>query len=234
MNNKIKYSPGLIAKIFQLLEQKGVTDEKLEEIGIKGGIFSDMAEAIAVGRPINRPAVRSALGVGPLIRVVKKFRETVLYKPVAKKTIPERTDSLDEDLFYQTKNGLCVLGGFRKRFGSSFRKTDSAPEQSNVALELKGNSYEKIIELGFPKRHLTSFGDIAALIKMQWGGKSGILRTDSLGNIFYVEGKFGQVFVVKVYWPTNDCYWGVEGWEFDRGGFWDAGRQFLCPGTAKL
>ncbi|GEM_PF-1400464 len=233
MNNKIKYSPGLIAKIFQLLEQKGVTDEKLEEIGIKGGIFSDMAEAIAVGRPINRPAVRSALGVGPLIRVVKKFRETVLYKPVAKKTIPERTDSLDEDLFYQTKNGLCVLGGFRKRFGSSFRKTDSAPEQSIVALELKGNSYEKIIELGFPKRHLTSFGDIAALIKMQWGGKSGILITNGNGNVFFVQDINGEVFVAGIGWDSASLSWIVLYWSLNEFGR-QCGRQLLCPGTAIL
>ncbi|NTW15824.1 MAG: hypothetical protein HGA38_05715 [Candidatus Moranbacteria bacterium] len=63
MNNKIKYSPGLIAKLLKLLEQKGVTDENLQEIGIKSGLLSDVAEAIAAGRPINREKVRRALGL---------------------------------------------------------------------------------------------------------------------------------------------------------------------------
>ena len=63
MNNKIKYSPGLIAKVLKLLEQKGVTDENLQAIGIKSGLLTVVAEAMAAGRPINPEKVRRALGL---------------------------------------------------------------------------------------------------------------------------------------------------------------------------
>ncbi len=234
MNNKVQYSPGQLSKLLQTLEDKGVTDVNLQEIGFKYGLIAVAAEAMAAGRPINREKVRRALGLPPPIQIVRVFQENDLLKPVATTTTLERTESLDEDLFFQTKEGLSVSDDFRKCFEPSFLITDFAAEQSYVGLELKRKAFDQGIRQALLKPYLSSLGDIATLIKMQWGGKSGILRTDSLGNIFYVEGKFGQVFVVKVYWPTNDCYWGVEGWEFDRGGFWDAGRQFLCPGTAKL
>ncbi|MBP6975318.1 MAG: hypothetical protein KBB51_00650, partial [Candidatus Moranbacteria bacterium] len=76
--------------------------------------------------------------------------------------------------------------------------------------------------------------DIAGLIEAQPGGKSGFLLNNGYANIFYVEGKNGEVFAVRVGWRSVDREWSVGGWGLGERGDWDAGRQVLCPGNAAL
>jgi len=110
----------------------------------------------------------------------------------------------------------------------------SAPERSYVASLLKANAYDRDIRKELPENHLSRLEDIAALIEAQPDGKSGILFTNGYTNIFYVEGKDGEVFAVPVYWLSDGRTWSVGDWELDAGGDWRAGSLVLCPGNAVL
>ncbi len=163
--------------------------------------------------------------------------ETRLLKPVAQATVPARTKPFNAVEFYQTGTGLYVYDTFADRLDVNARQTvDSAPERPYVASLLKANAYDKDIRKELPENHLSTLEDIAGLIEAQSGGKSGFLLNNGYANIFYVEGKNGEVFAVSVRWDSGRRGWGVNGWKLDEAGRreWRTDRQALCPGNAAL
>ena len=160
--------------------------------------------------------------------------ETTLLKPVAQATVPARTKPVSVAEFYQTGSGLYVYDTFAERLDVNARQVvDSAPERSYVASLLKANAYDKDIRKEL-EDHLSTLEDIAGLIEAQPGGKSGFLLNNGYANIFYVEGKNGEVFAVRVRWLSGDRRWRVRGWRLGEGGGWRAGNRVLCPGNAAL
>ena len=161
--------------------------------------------------------------------------ETTLLKPVAQATVPARTKPFNAAEFYQTGPGLYVDDTFADRLDVNARRTvDSAPERPYVASLLKANAYDMDIRKELPETHLSTLEDIAGLIEAQPNGKSGLLLNNGYANIFYVEGKNGEVFAVNVDWGSGNREWNVRGWELGEIGNWNAGRQVLCPGNAVL
>jgi hypothetical protein len=167
------------------------------------------------------------------------FAETTLLQPVAQATIPARTKSWSAAEFYQTGPGLYVYGTFADRLDVSARQSielDSATSEARpyVALLLKANAYDKDIRKELPETHLSTLEDIAGLIEAQPDGSPGFLLNNGYANIFYVEGKNGEVFAVRVHWYSDYREWIVHDWKLDEFGDWGAGRQVLCPGNAAL
>ncbi len=165
--------------------------------------------------------------------------ETSLLKPVAQATIPARTKPWSAVEFYQTGPGLYVYGTFADRLDVNARKSielDSATSEARpyVALLLKANAYDKDIRKELPETHLSTLEDIAGLIEARPDGSPGFLLNNGYANIFYVEGKNGEVFAVGVRWGSGSRGWGVYGWEVGEDGNWNAGHQVLCPGNAAL
>lgn len=161
--------------------------------------------------------------------------ETTLLKPVAQATVPARTKPFNAAVFYQTGTGLYVYDTFADRLDLSARQmVDSAPERPYVASLLKANAYDKDIRKELPENHLSTLEDIADLIEAQPNGKSGFLLNNGYANIFYVEGKNGEVFAVFVLWSSVNREWLVDDWRLGVGGGWDADNQVLCPGNAAL
>mgnify|MGYP003455608088 FL=1 len=161
--------------------------------------------------------------------------ETTFLKPVAQATVPARTKPFNAAEFYQTGPGLYIYGTFADCLDLHAKPTvDSAPERPYVASLLKANAYDKNIRKELPETHLSTLEDIAGLIEAQPNGKSGFLLNNGHANIFYVEGKNGEVFAVNVYWNSDYRKWDVGGWGQGERGGWGAGRQVLCPGNAAL
>lgn len=161
--------------------------------------------------------------------------ETKLLKPVAKASVPARTNPFNAVAFYQTGTGLYVYDTFADRLDLNARQTaDSAPERPYVASLLKANVYDKDIRKELPETHLSTLEDIAGLIEAQPNGKSGFLLNNGYANIFYVAGKNGEVFAVFVYWDSGHRLWFVFDWRLGGRGEWDADDQVLCPGNATL
>jgi hypothetical protein len=162
--------------------------------------------------------------------------ETRLLKPVGKSIVPGRTKPFNAAEFYQTGTGLYVYDTFAERFDLSVRQAvDSAPECPYMASLLKANAYDKDIRKELPETHLSTLEDIAGLIEAQPGGKSGFLLNNGNANIFYVEGKNGEVFAVHVCWRSAYRRWFVSVWGLVEDGIGCfAGHQVLCPGNATL
>jgi hypothetical protein len=161
--------------------------------------------------------------------------ETRLLKPVAQATVPARTKPFNAAEFYQTGPGLYVDDTFADRLDVNARRTvDSAPERPYVASLLKANAYDMDIRKELPETHLSTLEDIAGLIEAQPNGKSGLLLNNGYANIFYVEGKNGEVFAVDVDWDSGYREWSVDGWQLGEVGDWNADFQVLCPGNAAL
>lgn len=161
--------------------------------------------------------------------------ETRLLKPVAQATVLARTKPWSAAAFYQTGPGLYVYDTFADRLDVNVRQAvDSAPGRPYVASLLKANAYDKDICKELPEEYLSTLEDIAGLIEAQPNGKSGLLLNNGYANIFYVEGKNGEVFAVNVYWGSGYCQWYVYVWKLDGAGYWCADCQVLCPGTATL
>lgn len=161
--------------------------------------------------------------------------ETRLLKPVAQATVPARTKPVSVAEFYQTRPGLYVYDTFAGRLDLGARQAvDSAPVRPYVASLLKANAYDTDIRKELPDTHLSTLEDIAGLIEAQPNGQSGLLLNNGWANIFYVEGKNGEVFAVFVDWYSDRHEWLVVDYELDEFVKWDAASQVLCPGNAAL
>jgi hypothetical protein len=161
--------------------------------------------------------------------------ETRLLKPVAKATVPTRTKPFDVAAFYRNCAGLWVSPSFRDRLDVEARGVvESALSRLYVALLLKANACDTDIRKELPETHLSTLEDIASLIEAQPGGKPGLLLNNGYANIFYVEGKDGEIFAVDVYWHSGGRAWFVRDWGLGGVGYWNAAYQALCPRNAVL
>lgn len=191
---------------------------------LEGGDQVKVAVEVAVASVIRRLVARYPV-----------LTETRLLKPVAQATVPARTKSFNAATFYQTGTGLYVYDTFADRLDLSARPTvDSAPERPYVASLLKANAYDTDIRKELPETHLSTLEDIASLIGAQRSGQSGLLLNNGYANIFYVEGKNGEVFAVNVRWHSGNRYCYVNDLELDEDGLWLAVSQVLCPGNVAL
>lgn len=157
--------------------------------------------------------------------------ERKLLKPVATATAAKDPPFVNE--FFQSRPGLYVWDSFRERFDLE-ALSQSVGGRPYVASLLKSNAYDRDIRRELPENNLSALEDIAGFIEAQPNGKEGFLLTNGYANIFYVEGRNGEVFAVGVLWVSDGRGWFVYDWLLDEFGLWDAGRQVLCPGNAAL
>lgn len=171
-------------------------------------------------------------------RISKRYPvldETRLLKPVAAATVPAWTKPFSASEFYQTGPGLYIWDSFRDRLDVETRTVlECAPARPYVASTLKADAYDKDIRKELPDEHLSTLEDIAGFIEAQPEGKQGFLLNNGYANIFYVEGKNGEVFAVSVYWLSDNRRWHVLAWDLDEAGGWGAGDLVFCPGNASL
>lgn len=161
--------------------------------------------------------------------------ETRLLKPVGKSTVPARTKPFSAAEFYQTGPGLYTWDSFRDRLDVEAKTVlECAPARPYVASLLKKDAYDRDIRKELPKTHLSTFEDIAGFIEAQPEGKQGFLLNNGYANIFYVEGRNGEVLAVDVRWRSGNRQWSVYDWRLDEYGKWYAGYRVLCPGNASL
>lgn len=214
----------LLALIMEHLLVKGVPAE------IKQEFKNDQAKTTAwlVGQV--KQCVQDGVDVRRLIL------ETSLLKVVGIVMVPARTKPFSTAAFYQNGPDLNVNNSFADRLDLRARRTlDSAQERLYVASRLKPNAYDTDIRRGLPEVHLSLLEDIAGLIEAQPRGKSGILLNDGSKNIFYVKGKYGDVYAVGVSWGFGyGGLWVVHDYGLDEYGRWNADSQVLFPGNASL
>lgn len=198
----------------------------------KDGVQQIIARGDALKAEIERATINA---LKQLSSRYPMLAETRLLKPVGKSTVPARTKPFNAAEFYQTGPGLYVYDTFADRLDVNARQAvDSAPERPYVASLLKANAYDKDIRKELPEIHLSTLEDIAGLIEAQPNGKSGFLLSNGYANIFYVEGKNGEVFAVDAPWLSGGRKWRVSDWSLDERGRWRAGFQVFCPGNAAL
>ena len=197
----------------------------------------DEAQRVLEGGDQVKAAVEVAVA-SVIRRLVARYpvlAETRLLKPVAQATVPKRTKLFTASEFYQTGPGLYVYDSFADHLDLHAKQAvDSAPERPYVASLLKANAYDRDIRKELPETHLSTLEDIAGLIEAQPNGKSGFLLNNGYANIFYVEGKNGEVFAVIVGCLSDYRMWNVDGWQLGEFGTWGAVNQVLCPGNAAL
>jgi hypothetical protein len=209
------YKEGQIHMVSDALEQKGE-------------FTPDDMTLLGQATPEQLKSVRGYLrGTHEIIkRDYRGFTETALLSPDTT-FFASGKGELDEDAFFQSRKGeIWVAPFFREKFGHTFRKS-RASNRKYVACELKQSANDTVIQADLPKRHLSTLGDIARLIK------SGDMSRDCT-YVAYVEDKSGQVFAVGVDWRIGDRGWRVRCWGLDGGGLWFVGSQVLCPGNAIL
>ena len=224
-------------QIARFLEDAAISATKLGLAQVVLRLDKDSAQCIITRGDELKVAIEQAT-INALKQLSSRYlvlEETKLLKPVAIATVPARTKFFNAEMFYQTGPGLYVWGTFEDRLDLRARQiVSSAPERSYVASLLKANAYDRDIRKELPENHLSRLEDIAALIEAQPDGKSGILFTNGYTNIFYVEGKDGEVFAVGVRWGSDGRAWRVSAWRLDEVGDWLAGFPVLCPGNAVL
>ncbi len=224
-------------------------EEQLERFLVDASISATRSALAQV--PLDKDGTELVIGRGDELKVLIEratlnalkqlssrypvLAETTLLKPVAQATVPARTKPFNAAQFYQTGPGLYVYDTFTDRLDVNARQTvDSAPEHPYVASLLKANAYDTGIRKELPEIHLSTLEDIAGLIEAQPNGKSGLLLNNGYVNIFYVEGRNGEVFAVGVYRYSVYRKWGVCDWKLVEYGAWVADDQVLCPGNASL
>ena len=136
---------------------------------------------------------------------------------------------------------LVAAGNLRIRYALDKASTnimladnDGLIVYCNEAVLVMLRGAESDIRKELPETHLSTLEDIAGLIEAQPDGSPGFLLNNGYANIFYVEGKNGEVFAVAVRWRSVRRRWYVDDWELDEHGYWCAGYQVLCPGNAAL
>ncbi|NTW46116.1 MAG: hypothetical protein HGB18_03650 [Candidatus Moranbacteria bacterium] len=203
------------------------------ECGLQDGVIRNAEEAGYQFALFLKNGGRVNAGSAITSRSLCGVKETALLRPVATGVASGGGD-LDEVTFFRSRaGGIWVSPSFREKFGSTFRKS-RASDRKYVASELKQSANDTVIRADLPGAHLSKLGDIARFIKVQRGGKKGILLNNGLANIFYVEDENGQVFAVNFRWNSAVRTWFVVVWKLGEHGDWNAGNQVLCPSNAVL
>jgi len=122
-------------------------------------------------------------------------------------TLPALTESFDPGKFFQTRSDLYLWGDFKSRILSVAKAVESLPEMNIASCDLIKAATDAEIRGELPKDHVwqdaSSFcGYLAGLLEKQKNGKEGTLL-NGYTNLFYVIGKDGEVFAVRVYWYSD-------------------------------
>lgn len=109
----------------------------------------------------------------------------------------------------------------------TFQPTDDLPLPIGFDVVEPGNDTE--IRSEFPKDHVYGASEFCwRLSKMagaQPNGASGTLLNNGYANIFYVIGKGGEVFAVRVYWNSDRRQWDAHCYRLVEGDRWLEGRR---------
>jgi hypothetical protein len=174
-------------------------------------------------------AILRRLGAGDPIR-----GEDNLVKPVSSAIVSTwRTQTFPEQFFVEGP-GLFIPRSFRDRLESLRSLSPTLlPERSYVALRLKQNAFDSELQRHVAEPSVADLADIAALIWSEQAGRlNKFFRADGASNIFFVAGADRKPFAIDV------CHiagrWHVLDSDFDEEGGWDAGDQFICPGTLPI
>jgi len=135
--------------------------------------------------------------------------------------------------FFQTREGLWVSNAFRERIVSVAEGVGAEPATVGKSLNLSKDMTDAKIRERLGDGHV--FEDTSAFLsylegalKLQWGGRGGVLLNNGYANIFYVRGAGGEVFAVDVFWYADNRKWYVNAYRLDDN-HWDEGyRAFPC------
>jgi hypothetical protein len=151
--------------------------------------------------------------------------------------LPARTMPFDATTFYKTRAGLYIWDDFVSRIVSAAQPVESLNQASLYSFDLARDATDKQIRAELPAEHV--FEDtglfctnLAGMIERQPDSIAGDLINNGYSNIFYVRGKSGVVFAVRVYWFADDWRWFVCA-DALGGGRWVAGYRVFSPAFAK-
>ncbi len=140
--------------------------------------------------------------------------------------------------FFQTSDTLFVDPDFTSWILGNL--SDEIPKNKAElvkAFDLSENMSDSQITLhaktlGFdPKSHPLAPDQIKEMIEAQPNGTEGEMLTNGYSNIFYVVGKDGVLFAVRVRWFSGNGQWRVYAYRLDQGGEWRAGDRVFCNRT---
>jgi hypothetical protein len=212
------------------------SEKAVETTIAQGTIDKDGAQLVIERGDELKAALEQAI-VDILRRLGSRYpvlTETRLLKPVRTAAVPVKDKPFDASEFFRNRPGLYVWDSFLERFDLGVRSVESAPERLYVASLLKEDAYDRDIRRELPENHLSTLEDVAGFIKAQPDGKEGFLLNNGYANIFYVEGKNGEVFVVSVSWSSGSREWDVLDWSLGGDGDWSSDNYVVCPGNAAL
>ncbi len=135
--------------------------------------------------------------------------------------------------YFVTKPGLWVHSDFTSRITAAYPEALVPRGLDGVeSFDLSTASYDREIltrpEMGGEenvRKHAFTPDQVADLINLQPEGAEGKLLTNGYANLFYVVGKDGVLFVVRVHWSAGGRRWGVDAWGLDGRGHWGAGYR---------
>jgi hypothetical protein len=117
----------------------------------------------------------------------------------------------DPDIFYQTRSGLYVHGGFRTRVVRKADLVESAAPLTLRKFVFARSASDLDIEAGLGENHIFTEAEacwvIAEMIGKQEGGTAGDLGNTGKANLFYTPS-----CVVRVRWDAVDRDWYVNTW----------------------
>ena len=130
-------------------------------------------------------------------------------------TLPERTDPFNLKDFFKTRRDLNVGYDFTDRILSVTKEVESLPAIAIYYCDLTELATDDQIKSELSSDHV--FQDTSAfcvyladMIEKQAKGEKGDLINTGFANIFYVVGKNGAVFAVRVHWRSGCRRWDVD------------------------
>ena len=208
--------------VLNCFEEKGLNRDKIQAI-IDAGFLSDVADAVMVGKEINREAVRKALGLDyiPLLELVDTVVIPATGKFVARdKLVVDKSDKVDVKIAW--------LGTTFKRLllGKIEEPTDESELRYHRLLKpLPDGSI--IAELGGESKVETTLAKLFSLLEKQGNGEDGVLLVNGFANIFYIRDINGVLRDVQTYCSSDG--WLVYYYSVERPHRWVNGYQVFSP-----
>jgi len=193
-------------KILELFSE--VPCEQVQSL-LSSGLLADLRDG-NIAR-VDRNAFREMVGLVPFNLPLLVPIEQVPVGPLAGG--PTRK-------YYTTKKGLYIWGTFVDWVLPAVGDTVSLTERIDLpSFRLTEPANDATIRENLPESHVFEADELcvilAHLIDCQPNGKEGVLNTNGYANLFYFEGKDGEVYVVLVYWNAGYREWYVDAWSLD-------------------
>ncbi len=165
--------------------------------------------------------------------------ENHLLKPINQTTVFRRKSFLDGSTFQRDGVSIYFYDQFVARFGLGTRRDlPGLPAGCSYV----GSILKEEVDDGLIREALPRFGyesmleDIDKMIDEQPNGEAGFLLNDG-GNLFFVEGEEGQVFILYVEYnrmynrnQLHHSSWVIAAWPLKYMPRWSRGSQIICPG----